>query len=179
MGKREGFNENLEDITEIYIKEAGKAPLLTAEEEILYAKRAKEGDMFARNKLICSNLRLVVSIAKKFVGRGLEFADLIQEGNMGLMKAVEKFDPDLGYRFSTYATWWIRQGISRAIADTGRTIRIPVHMQENFNKIKRATNSLKQELGREPYVEEVAEKAGISEKDTMEILSYYTRSSFA
>ena len=172
MGKREDCHENFVNTMEIFIKEAGKAPLLTAEEEIYYASRMREGDAFAKDKLICSNLRLVVSVAKKYVGLGLEFADLIQEGSIGLIKAVEKFDPDLGFRFSTYATWWIRQGITRAIADTGRTIRIPVHMQENFNKLKKVTNKLKQELGREPYIEEVAERAELSEKETMEILSY-------
>lgn len=172
MGKREDCHENFGNTMEIFIKEAGKAPLLTAEEEIYYARRMREGDAFAKDKLICSNLRLVVSVAKKYVGLGLEFADLIQEGSIGLIKAVEKFDPDLGFRFSTYATWWIRQGITRAIADTGRTIRIPVHMQENFNKLKKVTNKLKQELGREPYIEEVAERAELSEKETMEILSY-------
>lgn len=172
MGKREDCHENFGNTMEIFIKEAGKAPLLTAEEEIYYARRMREGDAFAKDKLICSNLRLVVSVAKKYVGLGLEFADLIQEGSIGLIKAVEKFDPDLGFRFSTYATWWIRQGITRAIADTGRTIRIPVHMQENFIKLKKVTNKLKQELGREPYIEEVAERAELSEKETMEILSY-------
>lgn len=172
MGKREDCHENFGNTMEIFTKEAGKAPLLTAEEEIYYARRMREGDAFAKDKLICSNLRLVVSVAKKYVGLGLEFADLIQEGSIGLIKAVEKFDPDLGFRFSTYATWWIRQGITRAIADTGRTIRIPVHMQENFNKLKKVTNKLKQELGREPYIEEVAERAELSEKETMEILSY-------
>ena len=171
MGKSESYIDGLEDITEIYLKETGQDPLLTAEEELFYAKRVKAGDSYAKDKLICSNLRLVVSIAKNYVGRGLEFADLIQEGNLGLMKAVEKFEPDLGYRFSTYATWWIRQGILRAIADTGRAVRVPVHTQENFNKIKKETDALKHELGREPSLEEVAEKVEMSKKELEEIIT--------
>ncbi len=163
---------NLDDSTKIYLKEAGAAPLLTMEEEQEYARRAKEGDEIAREKLICSNLRLVVSVAKKYMGRGLEFIDLIQEGNIGLMKAVERFEPEKGFRFSTYATWWIRQSISRAIADKGKSIRIPVHMHENFGKVRKAKNSLKQILGREPSVRELAEETEMDSKEVEQILCY-------
>lgn len=167
-------NENAiwEDSTKLYLKESGKYPLLTAEEELYYAYLAKAGDEAAKAKLINSNLRLVISIAKAYVGSGLEFIDLIQEGNMGLIKAVEKFDPDKGFRFSTYATWWIRQGISRAIADTGRTIRIPVHMHESINKVRRVNNQLKQELGRDPYIQELANATQMDEQDVENILIY-------
>jgi len=149
---------NIEDPVRLYLKEIGKIPLLSAEEEIEYAKRMIEGDDYARKKLSEANLRLVVSIAKKYVGRGMLFLDLIQEGNLGLIKAVEKFDYRKGFKFSTYATWWIRQAITRAIADQARTIRIPVHMVETINKLIRTQRHLLQTLGREPTIEEVAEE---------------------
>ena len=149
---------NIEDPVRLYLKEIGKIPLLTAEEEVEYAKRMLDGDVKARQKLSEANLRLVVSIAKKYVGRGMLFLDLIQEGNLGLIKAVEKFDYRKGFKFSTYATWWIRQAITRAIADQARTIRIPVHMVETINKLIRTQRHLLQTLGREPTIEEVAEE---------------------
>ena len=149
---------NIEDPVRLYLKEIGKIPLLTAEEEIEYAQKMMDGDENARKKLSEANLRLVVSIAKKYVGRGMLFLDLIQEGNLGLIKAVEKFDYRKGYKFSTYATWWIRQAITRAIADQARTIRIPVHMVETINKLIRTQRHLLQSLGREPTIEEVAEE---------------------
>ena len=148
----------LEDPVRMYLKEIGKVPLLSAEEEIEYAKRMEQGDEEAKKRLAEANLRLVVSIAKRYVGRGMQFLDLIQEGNLGLIKAVEKFDYRKGYKFSTYATWWIRQAITRAIADQARTIRIPVHMVETINKLVRVQRQLLQELGREPSPEEIAEK---------------------
>ena len=147
---------SIEDPVRMYLKEIGKVPLLTAEEEVELAQRMEEGDMEAKKKLAEANLRLVVSIAKRYVGRGMLFLDLIQEGNLGLIKAVEKFDYKKGYKFSTYATWWIRQAITRAIADQARTIRIPVHMVETINKFVRVQRQLLQELGREPYPEEYA-----------------------
>jgi len=147
---------SIEDPVRMYLKEIGKVPLLTAEEEVDLAQRMEEGDMDAKKKLAEANLRLVVSIAKRYVGRGMLFLDLIQEGNLGLIKAVEKFDYKKGYKFSTYATWWIRQAITRAIADQARTIRIPVHMVETINKFVRVQRQLLQELGREPYPEEIA-----------------------
>ena len=147
---------NIDDPVRLYLKEIGKIPLLSAEEEIEYAKRMMEGDEKAKKKLSEANLRLVVSIAKKYVGRGMLFLDLIQEGNLGLIKAVEKFDYRKGYKFSTYATWWIRQAITRAIADQARTIRIPVHMVETINKLIRTSRHLLQQLGREPTIEEIA-----------------------
>jgi len=147
---------SIEDPVRMYLKEIGKVPLLTAEEEVELAKRMEQGDMNAKKKLAEANLRLVVSIAKRYVGRGMLFLDLIQEGNLGLIKAVEKFDYKKGYKFSTYATWWIRQAITRAIADQARTIRIPVHMVETINKFVRVQRQLLQELGREPYPEEIA-----------------------
>ncbi|MBR6253357.1 MAG: RNA polymerase sigma factor RpoD [Clostridia bacterium] len=147
---------NIEDPVRLYLKEIGKIPLLTTEEEVEYAKRMLDGDVKARQKLSEANLRLVVSIAKKYVGRGMLFLDLIQEGNLGLIKAVEKFDYRKGFKFSTYATWWIRQAITRAIADQARTIRIPVHMVETINKLIRTQRHLLQTLGREPTIEEVA-----------------------
>ncbi len=147
---------SIEDPVRMYLKEIGKVPLLTAEEEVDLARRMEEGDMEAKKKLAEANLRLVVSIAKRYVGRGMLFLDLIQEGNLGLIKAVEKFDYKKGYKFSTYATWWIRQAITRAIADQARTIRIPVHMVETINKFVRVQRQLLQELGREPYPEEIA-----------------------
>ncbi|NEZ45723.1 RNA polymerase sigma factor RpoD [Clostridium niameyense] len=146
----------IDDPVRMYLKEIGKVSLLTPEEEIELAKRINEGDMAAKKKLAEANLRLVVSIAKRYVGRGMLFLDLIQEGNLGLIKAVEKFDYTKGYKFSTYATWWIRQAITRAIADQARTIRIPVHMVETINKLIRVSRQLLQELGREPQPEEVA-----------------------
>ena len=148
----------LDDPVRMYLKEIGKVPLLSADEEIEYAKRMEEGDEEAKKRLAEANLRLVVSIAKRYVGRGMQFLDLIQEGNLGLIKAVEKFDYRKGYKFSTYATWWIRQAITRAIADQARTIRIPVHMVETINKLTRIQRQLIQELGREPSAEEIAEK---------------------
>lgn len=147
----------VEDPVKMYLKEIGKVPLLTREEEVELAKAIEQGDELAKRHLAEANLRLVVSIAKKHIGRGLSFLDLIQEGNLGLMKAVEKFDYTKGYKFSTYATWWIRQAITRAIADKGRTIRIPVHMIENINKLIRIQRQLVQDLGREPTPEEIAE----------------------
>jgi len=158
------------DSVKMYLKEIGKVPLLTASEELEIAKRIEEGDEEARDILISSNLRLVVSIAKKYVGRGMLFLDLIQEGNMGLVKAVEKFDYKKGFKFSTYATWWIRQAITRAIADQARTIRIPVHMVETINKLTRAQRELTQELGREPSAEEISQRLdGISPDKVREI----------
>ena len=152
----------INDPVRMYLKEIGRIPLLTADEEFEYAHRAVEGDEEAKRILAESNLRLVVSIAKRYVGRGMLFLDLIQEGNIGLMKAVEKFDPTKGYKFSTYATWWIRQAISRAIADQARTIRVPVHMVETINKLARVQRQLTQELNREPTDDEIAKKLGIS-----------------
>ncbi|MGH4118890.1 RNA polymerase sigma factor RpoD [Clostridium sp.] len=148
---------SIDDPVRMYLKEIGKVPLLTSAEEVDLAKRNEEGDLAAKKKLAEANLRLVVSIAKRYVGRGMLFLDLIQEGNLGLIKAVEKFDYRKGYKFSTYATWWIRQAITRAIADQARTIRIPVHMVETINKLIRVSRQLLQELGREPQPEEVAE----------------------
>ena len=147
---------NIDDPVRMYLKEIGKVPLLSADEEIELARRMEEGDENAKKKLAEANLRLVVSIAKRYVGRGMLFLDLIQEGNLGLIKAVEKFDYSKGYKFSTYATWWIRQAITRAIADQARTIRIPVHMVETINKLIRISRQLIQELGREPSAEELA-----------------------
>ena len=146
----------IDDPVRMYLKEIGKVPLLSPDEEISLAQRIEEGDQIARKKLAEANLRLVVSIAKRYVGRGMLFLDLIQEGNLGLIKAVEKFDYRKGYKFSTYATWWIRQAITRAIADQARTIRIPVHMVETINKLIRVSRQLLQELGREPQAEEIA-----------------------
>ncbi|MBW9212389.1 RNA polymerase sigma factor RpoD [Trueperella sp. zg.1013] len=158
------------DSVKMYLKEIGRVPLLKAYEEVEIAKRIEQGDEEARNILISSNLRLVVSIAKKYVGRGMQFLDLIQEGNMGLVKAVEKFDYTKGFKFSTYATWWIRQAITRAIADQARTIRIPVHMVETINKLTRVERSLVQKLSREPTPEEIAECLdGISADKVREI----------
>lgn len=159
-----------EDPVRMYLKEIGNVPLLTSEEEVELAKRVEAGDEAAKKKLTEANLRLVVSIAKKYVGRGMPFLDLIQEGNMGLMKAVDKFDYTKGYKFSTYATWWIRQAITRGIADTGRTIRVPVHMVETINKTLRMTRTLLQELGREPTPEEVAERLGVPVARVREVL---------
>ena len=160
----------LEDPVRMYLKEIGKVPLLSAEEEIEYAQRMEEGDEEAKKRLAEANLRLVVSIAKRYVGRGMQFLDLIQEGNLGLIKAVEKFDYRKGYKFSTYATWWIRQAITRAIADQARTIRIPVHMVETINKLVRVQRQLLQELGREPSPEEIAAEMDIPVERVREIL---------
>ena len=159
-----------EDPVRMYLKEIGNVPLLTTEQEVELAKRVEAGDEEAKKPLTEANLRLVVSIAKKYVGRGMPFLDLIQEGNMGLMKAVDKFDYTKGYKFSTYATWWIRQAITRGIADTGRTIRVPVHMVETINKTLRMTRTLLQELGREPTPEEVAERLNVSVSRVREVL---------
>ena len=161
---------NIEDPVRMYLKEIGKVPLLTADEEIELAKRMEEGDEEAKKRLAEANLRLVVSIAKRYVGRGMLFLDLIQEGNLGLIKAVEKFDYNKGFKFSTYATWWIRQAITRAIADQARTIRIPVHMVETINKLVRVSRQLLQELGREPTPEEIAERMEIPVERVREIL---------
>ena len=160
---------SIEDPVRMYLKEIGKVPLLTAEEEKELAMKMEAGDQEAKKRLAEANLRLVVSIAKRYVGRGMLFLDLIQEGNLGLIKAVEKFDYRKGYKFSTYATWWIRQAITRAIADQARTIRIPVHMVETINKLIRVQRQLLQELGREPYPEEIAEKMGLPVERVREI----------
>lgn len=161
---------SIEDPVRMYLKEIGKVPLLSAEEEIELAKKMELGDQEARKRLAEANLRLVVSIAKRYVGRGMLFLDLIQEGNLGLIKAVEKFDYRKGYKFSTYATWWIRQAITRAIADQARTIRIPVHMVETINKLIRVSRQLLQELGREPSPEEIAEEMNMPVDRVREIL---------
>jgi len=160
----------IDDPVRMYLKEIGRIPLLTPEEEVELAKRMEEGDEEAKRRLAEANLRLVVSIAKRYVGRGMLFLDLIQEGNLGLIKAVEKFDYRKGYKFSTYATWWIRQAITRAIADQARTIRIPVHMVETINKLIRVSRQLLQELGREPNPEEIAKEMDISEEKVREIM---------
>ena len=159
----------INDPVRMYLKEIGRINLLTSDEEFEYAKRAEEGDEEAKRMLAESNLRLVVSIAKRYVGRGMLFLDLIQEGNIGLMKAVDKFDPTKGYKFSTYATWWIRQAITRAIADQARTIRVPVHMVETINKLARIQRQLTQELNREPTDEEIAKKLGVSIEKVREV----------
>lgn len=161
---------NIDDPVRMYLKEIGKVPLLTADEEVELAKRMEAGDETAKHQLAEANLRLVVSIAKRYVGRGMQFLDLIQEGNLGLIKAVEKFDYNKGFKFSTYATWWIRQAITRAIADQARTIRIPVHMVETINKLIRISRQLLQEYGREPTPEEIAKAMGITENKVREII---------
>ena len=160
----------VDDPVRMYLKEIGKVPLLSAEEEIELAKRMEQGDEAAKQRLCEANLRLVVSIAKRYVGRGMLFLDLIQEGNLGLIKAVDKFDWKKGYKFSTYATWWIRQAITRSIADQARTIRIPVHMVETINKLIRISRQLLQEYGREPLPEEIAREMDISEDKVREIM---------
>ena len=160
---------SIEDPVRMYLKEIGKVPLLSADEEIKLAQRMEEGDEAAKKKLAEANLRLVVSIAKRYVGRGMLFLDLIQEGNLGLIKAVEKFDYRKGYKFSTYATWWIRQAITRAIADQARTIRIPVHMVETMNRVNRTSRRLLQEYGREPTPEEIAEAMNLPVERVLEI----------
>lgn len=164
------ISSTTQDPVKMYLKDIGKVPLLSAEEEIELAKRMEAGDEAAKKKLAESNLRLVVSIAKRYVGRGMLFLDLIQEGNLGLLKSVEKFDYRKGYKFSTYATWWIRQAITRAIADQARTIRIPVHMVETINKVTRVSRDLLQKLGREPLPEEVGEVMGLPKERVQEIM---------
>ena len=154
----ENVDSFADDSVRLYLREIGKIPLLSAEEEQELAQRIVKGDKKAKDKMVESNMRLVVSIAKRYGGRGLDFLDLIQEGNTGLLRAVEKFDPDKGFKFSTYATWWIRQAITRAIADQARTIRIPVHMVETINKVLRTTRKLTTELNREPTNEEIAKE---------------------
>lgn len=161
---------NIDDPVRMYLKEIGRVPLLSADEEIKLAKRMEDGDLEAQKRLAEANLRLVVSIAKRYVGRGMLFLDLIQEGNLGLIKAVEKFDYNKGYKFSTYATWWIRQAITRAIADQARTIRIPVHMVETINKLIRVSRQLLQSLGREPSLEEIAKEMDVSVDRVREIM---------
>ncbi|HWR29585.1 MAG TPA: RNA polymerase sigma factor RpoD [Negativicutes bacterium] len=161
---------SIDDPVRMYLKEIGRVPLLNADEEIKLAKRMEAGDEEAKRRLAEANLRLVVSIAKRYVGRGMLFLDLIQEGNLGLIKAVEKFDYNKGYKFSTYATWWIRQAITRAIADQARTIRIPVHMVETINKLIRVSRQLLQELGREPAPEEIAKEMDVSVERVREIM---------
>ena len=160
----------IDDPVKIYLKEIGRVPLLTAEEEIEGATRMAQGDKYARKRLSEANLRLVVSIAKRYVGRGMQFLDLIQEGNLGLIKAVEKFDYTKGYKFSTYATWWIRQAITRSIADQARTIRIPVHMVETITKVKKVSSQLLHENGHEPTPQEIADRLGITVDRVREIL---------
>jgi RNA polymerase primary sigma factor len=161
---------SLDDPVRMYLKEIGRVSLLTAQDEVYLAKKIEAGDLEAKQQLTEANLRLVVSIAKKYIGRGMSFLDLIQEGNMGLIRAVEKFDYHKGYKFSTYATWWIRQAITRAIADQARTIRIPVHMVETINKLVRVSRRLLQELGREPTDDEIAEEMGITPEKVREIV---------
>ncbi len=168
--KREESEASTEDSVRMYFKDIGKVDLLTAEEEAALARRMAGGDEEARQRMVEANLRLVVSIARRYVGRGMALQDLIQEGNMGLMKAVEKFDYSKGYKFSTYATWWIRQAITRAIADQGRTIRIPVHMVETINKVKRTSRQLLQELGRDPSAGEIAAEIHMPEEKIRDIL---------
>ena len=163
-------NINVDDPVKMFLKEIGKIPLLTYEEENILAEKMVKGDKEAKKKLIESNLRLVVSIAKKYIGRGMNFLDLIQEGNLGLIKAVDKFDQSKGYKFSTYATWWIRQAITRAIADQARTIRIPVHMVETINKLIRTSRHLLQTLGREPTPEEIAAELEMPVEKVREVL---------
>jgi RNA polymerase primary sigma factor len=160
----------IDDPVRMYLKEIGRVPLLSADEEVQLAKRMEQGDEEAKRRLAEANLRLVVSIAKRYVGRGMQFLDLIQEGNLGLIKAVEKFDFRKGFKFSTYATWWIRQAITRAIADQARTIRIPVHMVETINKLIRVSRQLLQELGRDPVPDEIAKEMGIPVERVREIL---------
>ncbi|MGM9646267.1 MAG: RNA polymerase sigma factor RpoD [Eubacteriales bacterium] len=162
----------VDDPVRMYLKEIGKVPLLDPDKELVLAKRMMQGDEKAKNEIVEANLRLVVSIAKKHVGKGMAFLDLIQEGNLGLMKAVDKFDYEKGFKFSTYATWWIRQAITRAIADQARTVRIPVHMVETINRVSRASRQLVQELGREPTSEEIAEKLDMSPEKVRDTMKY-------
>ncbi len=172
-GKRGQFDLTVEpslDSLRLYLRSIGRVSLLTAEQEVMLARRIERGDMAAKQQMIEANLRLVVSIAKSYVGRGLTFLDLIQEGSMGLIRAVEKFDYRRGYKFSTYATWWIRQAVTRAIADKGRTIRIPVHMVEKLNKVMHAERQLVQQLGREPSSEEIAAELGVTVREVREVV---------
>ena len=162
----------IDDPVRMYLKEIGRVPLLSADDEREFATAMKNGDENAKNKIVEANLRLVVSIAKKHVGKGMAFLDLIQEGNLGLMKAVEKFDSEKGYKFSTYATWWIRQAITRAIADQARTVRIPVHMVETIHKVSRVSRQLLQELGREPTPEEIADKIDMTPEKVRDTMNY-------
>ena len=162
----------IDDPVRMYLKEIGKVPLLDPDEEVILAEKMMQGDERAKNKIVEANLRLVVSIAKKHVGKGMQFLDLIQEGNLGLMKAVDKFDYAKGFKFSTYATWWIRQAITRAIADQARTVRIPVHMVETIHKVSRVSRQLLQELGREPSSEEIAEVIGMTPEKVRDTLKY-------
>ena len=161
-----------DDPVRLYLKDIGKVPLLSPEEEKEYATRMKNGDTDAKDKIVIANLRLVVSIAKKHIGKGMAFLDLIQEGNLGLMKAVEKFDSEKGYKFSTYATWWIRQAITRAIADQARTVRIPVHMVETIHKVSRVSRQLLQDFGREPTPEEIAAEIGMTPEKVRDTMKY-------
>ena len=161
-----------DDPVRLYLKDIGKVPLLSPEEEKEYATRMKNGDADAKDKIVIANLRLVVSIAKKHIGKGMAFLDLIQEGNLGLMKAVEKFDSEKGYKFSTYATWWIRQAITRAIADQARTVRIPVHMVETIHKVSRVSRQLLQDFGREPTPEEIAAEIGMTPEKVRDTMKY-------
>ena len=165
-------NLNTSDPIKMYLKEIGKFPLLTREEEINLAKQIEDGDELAKSKLAEGNLRLVVSIAKNHIGGDMSFLDLIQEGNIGLMKAVERYDHTTGFKFSTYATWWIRQAVTRAIADQGRTIRVPVHMIENINKLFRVQRILLNELGRDPLPEEIAEYMDIEVDKVNDIIQF-------
>jgi RNA polymerase primary sigma factor len=160
-----------EDPVQVYLRSIGRIKLLTATEEIELARRIAKGDMLAKKRLVQSNLRLVVSVAKKYQGRGLPFLDLIQEGNVGLIRAAEKFDAERGYKFSTYATWWIRQGITRALADKSRTIRVPVHMVETINALRKATRKLSQDMGRRPTMEELAKEMNVTLTKIKEILA--------
>ncbi len=164
-----GGEVSTDDAVKVFLKDIGRIPLLSADEEMQFARLMSEGDKDAKQKLTEANLRLVVAIAKRYVGRGMQLLDLIQEGNLGLMKAVEKFDYTKGFRFSTYATWWIRQAITRAIADQARTIRIPVHMVETINKLARTNRILVQRLGRDPSPEEIAEEMGLPVERVVEI----------
>lgn len=170
VGWRAAGLAKLEDPVKMYLREIGQTPLLTSEEEVQLAKRIEKDDPMAKSKLAEANLRLVVNVAKKYIGRGMQFLDLVQEGNLGLIRAVEKFDYRKGYRFSTYATWWVRQAISRALADQSRTVRIPVHMIETINKLMKAQRKLLQELGRDPKVDEVAKEMGLPGKKVREII---------
>ena len=165
----------LDDPVKAYLKEIGRVPLLTMEQELELARAAQAGDADARRKLSEANLRLVVSVAKRYAGRGLPFLDLIQEGNLGLMKAAEKFEPDRGFRFSTYATWWIRQSITRAIADQGRVIRIPVHLVESINRVKKTTGELLRKNGREPTAEEIAVRLDMEPDRVRELMEFGVR----
>ena len=171
VGEIKGFSGiGVDDTVRMYLREIGRFPLLTGEEEVVLAKRVKVGERAAKHKLVNSNLRLVVSIAKKYTGRGMLFLDLVQEGNLGLIRAVEKFDHRKGYKFSTYATWWIRQAITRAIADQARTIRVPVHMGETINRLRKTSRQLLQQLGRKPTEAEIARRSRMSIDKVREII---------